>query len=68
MTGSLFCLIERKAGGALCSDRTFIREALKLLTKRGRGHEFRSGRHAWLRDGLSMKRKADAQFLAINTR
>ena len=59
MTYSQYCRIESAAGGVACSDRAFIRAALKLVSKDHRkARDKRAVRHEWLRAGLALKIEA----------
>lgn len=62
MMFSQYCRIESAAGGVFCTEREFIREAHKLLSKTGKSHDQREARHAWLRDGLKMRLDARQEY------
>lgn len=59
MNYSQYCRIESAAGGVACSDREFIRAALRLVSKdHRRARSKRIVRHEWLRAGLAHKIEA----------
>lgn len=59
MNYSQYCRIESAAGGVACSDRAFIRAALRLISeKHRRARSKRAARHEWLRAGLAHKSEA----------
>ena len=55
--------ITLKIGGEFCTDRAFIREARKILSKEGKSRKFREARQAWLRRGLKYLSDSRAIFL-----
>jgi hypothetical protein len=65
MTFAQYCRIETAAGGALCSNRDFIRAARGLLHDEAMHHDWRARRHAWLRAGLAMLQNSRAQALSM---
>jgi len=52
MTFAQFLRIQTAAGGVGASQVQFIRAAHGVLSKLGKSPEYRTQRHAWLRQGL----------------
>lgn len=50
--------VETAAGGVTCTEREFIRQAVKLCSTVGRSRDMRLTRHNWIRSGLMTLRKA----------
>jgi Arc/MetJ-type ribon-helix-helix transcriptional regulator len=56
MLNAQYMRIERSCkGGIYASNREFIKQARKLISKEGLNWEHRAVRHAWLRQGLEIK-------------
>lgn len=66
MSHITYCRIETDAGGLGCSDRAFVRAALRKIVRTDKDRNVRKLQHEWIRDGLRQLHRA--QKLVIHYR
>jgi len=64
MTFAQYLRIETSLGGIGCTDKQFIKACLDYMLPQARHHHiYRTGRHAFIRDGLEYRQQANKLFL-----
>ena len=64
MTFKQYLKIETSLGGIGCTEKQFIKACLDYMLPQARHHHiYRTGRHAFIRDGLEYRQQANKLFL-----